>query len=195
MTQSQNQKGFGVIGIAVVGLVVVALAVTGFMVFRHNNKATVQSSTTPSTSDSITKTDTATTQPAQTAQQYLVIKEWGVSLTLDGTTESLYYYISPGTPDVAYLSLKTISDIAPKCAADKSSLAAIGRLTETEQDNATKNPSSINQPGTIHIGNYWYSFGTSKAQCIENSDQGNAVEKAQQPYDLKTVFDSLKAAS
>ena len=79
----------------------------------------------------------------QTDTQYLRIKEWGVRLSLTSDTASLYYYIKPSLPNVAYFSLKTISDIAPDCAADKISLGAIARLTEAEQQAATANPSAL----------------------------------------------------
>ena len=136
-----NQKGFGLVEILVVFLVIAAISAIGFVFYNsnHSSKAETDKSATTDVTPQSTKTDT--TQTAQGAQQYLVIKEWGVQLTLDSNTSSLYYYIKPELPDVAYLSpLKTVSDIAPNCAADKVSLMAIGRLTQDEQNAARQEP-------------------------------------------------------
>ena len=126
----------------------------------------------------------------QTDTQYLRIKEWGVRLSLTSDTASLYYYIKPSLPNVAYFSLKTISDIAPDCAADKISLGAIARLTEAEQQAATANPSALNQPGSIHIGNYWYNAQNSHAACA-NSTEDAAIQKALPGYHIGEIYKSL----
>ena len=122
---------------------------------------------------------------------YLDIKEWGVRLALTSSTASLYYYIGSQTQDVAYLSLKTVSAVAPDCAADKTSLAAIGRLTESEQQ-AIVSGTTPGIAGTIHIGSYWYNFSNSSdASCMTDAATQQAVAKAQPPYDLRSVFKTL----
>src|SRR6266699_968134 len=138
-----KQSGFSAIEVLFVVLVVVALAVIGFVVYQRHKSISTKSTAT-------TNAAQTTTRPAQTATQYLTIKEWGVRLKLNSDTASLYYYIKPNLPDVAYLSLKTISDIAPKCAADKISLGAIVRLTPAEQQSAPDAKYLIK--GTIQIG-------------------------------------------
>ncbi len=112
-------------------------------------------------------TITQTDQKADSQQ--LEISEWGVHVTLDSSTASLYYVLAPNTSDVAFFGLKRIDAIAPDCAADKVSLAAIGRLTEAQQKDATANPSATNTPGTIHIGNYWYGVEPSHAACGDSA--------------------------
>jgi hypothetical protein len=123
--------------------------------------------------------------------QYLTIKEWGVHLTLDSTTASLYYYIKPDLPNVAYLSLKTISDVAPKCAANNGPLGAISRLTPTEHQSAL-NGSIHSIPGTIQIGNYWYGYEGSHAACTDGTAAMNAaVSKAAPNYNPGVLLNTL----
>src|SRR6266567_3349983 len=96
----RNQSGFSVIEVLLVVLVVAALAATGFVVYQHQKNSNKRAAATNSYQTS------STTQPAQTATQYLTTKEWRVRLTLDSTTASLYYHIKPNLPNVAYFSLK-----------------------------------------------------------------------------------------
>ncbi len=127
---------------------------------------------------------------AQTTTQYLDIKEWGVHLTLNSTTASLYYYIKPDLPNVAYVSLKSISDVAPNCAADKVSLGAIVRQTPAEQQSAPDAKYSIK--GTIHIGNYWYGYDNSHAACTDGTTAMNAaVSKVAPNYNPGVLLDTL----
>ncbi len=155
MRQRANQSGFSTMVVLLAVLVVAALAVTGLVVYQHHKPNSAKNSAATSQTQTPTQSqNTTTTQSAQaTTTQYLDIKEWGVRLALDSNTASLYYYISPDLPNVAYLSLKSISDVAPTCAADKGSLGAISRLTPTEHQDALDGKiHSI--PGTIQIGSY-----------------------------------------
>ncbi len=168
-----RQAGFSVIEGALVVLVVVVIGAGGFVVYHYHSKKSNTTNSVTSTSTTNSKTPlqntTTTQQPAQTTGATLDIKEWGVHLTLDSTTASLYYYIDPSQPNVAYFSLKDIDAIAPDCAANKISLGAIGRQTEAQYQAATAKPSALNQPGTIHIGNYWYLIQTSQAGCTTSA--------------------------
>jgi len=132
--QSTGQSGFSVIELVLIVLVFAALAGTGLAVYRHNMSTSTKSALntgqpqTTSQAKGTTNTHptqtTSTTQPAQTATQYLTIKEWGVRMKLTSDTASLYYVLGTSDQfgDYAYLSLKTISDIAPDCAVDKTAL-------------------------------------------------------------------------
>ncbi len=185
-----KQSGFSAIEVLFVVLVVVALAVIGFVVYQRHKSISTKSTATSNTTQT-------TTRPAQTATQYLTIKEWGVRLKLNSDTASLYYYIKPNLPDVTYLSLKTVSDVAPNCAADKGSLAAIGRLTEADQQALVSN-SAPGIPGTVHIGSYWYSFDHSHADCTDGTAAMQAaVSKAAPNLNanlLQNTFKTLEEA-
>jgi preprotein translocase subunit SecG len=147
------------------------------------------SATTLQSIDSAFATAARSVVPAQ----YLTIKEWGVRLTLDSTTASMYYFIKPDLPNVAYLSLKAVSYIAPDCAANETSLGAIVRETPTEQQSAPDTKYSVK--GTTQIGNYWYGFSTPQAACI-NATQDVAVQKAVPGYSREEIgkaFSTLAA--
>ncbi len=103
-----NQSGFSVIEVLLIILVVAVLSAVGFVVYQRQKNGTKSTAATNSSTG-------VTAQSAQATTQYLTIKEWRVRLKLSSNTASLYYYIKPELPNVAYLSLKTISDIAPNC--------------------------------------------------------------------------------
>lgn len=191
MRRKEHQSGFGTTVILLVVLVVSALAVTGLVVYQHhkqNSTATNQTQTTTQAQS------TTSAQPAQTATQSLDIKEWGVHMTLNNVTASMYYYTNPNLPDVAYLSLKMISAIAPNCAADKYSLGSISRITPAQHQAALSDPTK-GDPGTVQIGNYWYSFSSPQGGCI-SSGQDAAVQHALPGYNIGEIskaFDTLTA--
>lgn len=194
MRQRANQSGFSTSVILLAVLVVAALAVTGLVVYQHHKPSSTKSTAATSSSQPATTQpkNSTTTQPAATTTQTLDIKEWGVHLTLDSTTASLYYYIKPSLPNVAYLSLKTVSNVAPDCAADQTSLAAIGRLTEADQQAIVSN-STPGIPGIVHVGSYWYSYAKPNASCMPDAATQQAVAKAQPSYDLQSVVKTLAA--
>jgi preprotein translocase subunit SecG len=192
MRRRDHQSGFSTSVILLAVLVVAALAVTGLVVYQHHKPSSTKSSAATGTNQTTTQPkSTTTTQPATTTTQYLTITEWGVRMTLNSNTSSLYYYISPQNPNVAYLSLKTISDNAPLCAADKTSLAAIYRLTSTEHQNDLNNPTTANVAGTLQVGNYWYGYSTSHTNCYSSTAEMQAVAKVQGAYNLEDNFKTL----
>jgi len=176
-------------------LVVAVLAATGLVVYQHHKSSSAKNSAATSPTQTTTQPQsTATAQTAQATAHYLDIKEWGVHMTLDSTTASMYYYIKPNLPNVAYLSLKTVSGIAPNCAADKTSLGAIVRQTPAEQQSAPDATYSIK--GTIQIGNYWYGYSTPQAGCISNASESAAVLQKLPSYNLGKInntFNTLAA--
>src|SRR5947207_9710759 len=106
MKRRGHQSGFGTVVILLVVLVVAVLAVTGLVIYqRHKPNNGKDSAATNSSQLTGQQQSTTTTQPAQATAHSLDIKEWGVHMTLDSTTASLYYYIDPQNPDVAFLSL------------------------------------------------------------------------------------------
>jgi hypothetical protein len=188
MTSTANkQAGFSIIEAAIVVVIVGAIAAAGTFVYQHNQTKITDAA--PNTNQ-----QTTTTTPPASTVGYLNIKEWGVRLALNSNTASLYYYINPNIPNVAYLSLKTISDVAPGCAANSGgALAAIGRLTEAEQQAIVSN-STPGIAGTIHIGSYWYNYANSHADCIGgDAAKEQAIAKAQSPYNLQSTFKTLAA--
>jgi len=101
----------------------------------------------------------------------------------------MYYYIKPNLPNVAYLSLRTVSGIAPNCAADKTSLGAIVRQTPAEQQSAPDAKYSIK--GIIQIGDYWYGFSSPQAACISKASESAAVLQKLPSYNLGKISDAF----
>src|SRR5437868_5585973 len=97
----RDQSGFSVIEVLLVVLVIAVMAVTGFVVYQRSKSNAKDHASINSSQSTGTTQNTTTTKPTQMATQYLTVKEWGVRLTLDSTTASLYYYINPQNPDVA----------------------------------------------------------------------------------------------
>jgi len=194
MRQRENHSWFSAVKVSLIVLVVAVLAVTGVVLYQHHKPNSAKSSAATNQTQATTQPQsTASVQPAQATAHYLDIKEWGVHMTLDSTTASMYYYIKPDLPGVAYLSLKSISNIAPNCAADKFSLGAIVRQTPAEQQSAPDAKYSIK--GTTHIGSYWYGFSIPQAGCF-NSTKEAAVQKALPGFNIGKIsqaFNTLAA--
>ena len=189
-----KQRGFSIIEALIAVVVAGAIGTAGVFVYQHN-QTKVTEAEAARTSQSSNSQQAATTPPTPTVG-YLDIKEWGVRLSLNSTTASLYYYINPQLPDIAYLSLKNISAVAPTCAADKNPLGAISRLTSAEHQSALDG--SIHSiPGTIHIGTYWYGYESAQADCTDGTHATQAAESKAAPNfnsgTLQNTFTSLAA--
>src|SRR6266567_3555842 len=190
MRRREHQSGFGTVKIVLIVFVIAALAVTGLVISqRHKPNSANNSAATSQTQGTTQPQSTTTAQPAQATAHYLDIKEWGVHMTLDSTTASMYYYIKPDLPNIAYLSLRTVSGIAPNCAADKTSLGAIVRQTPAEQQSAPDAKYSIK--GIIQIGDYWYGFSSPQAACISKASESAAVLQKLPSYNLGKISDAF----
>jgi hypothetical protein len=194
----KNNNGFSTPFLFIIAaLIVIGIGTVGVMVY-HSDRSMIHPGDHAIIASQTTSHDTRQTvsQKQATATTYLNITQWGVRLTLNSTTSSLYYYINPQQPNVAYLSLSSIDAVAPNCAADKTSLGAIVRLTPAEQKTAPNANFSI--PGTIEIGDYWYGYGKSPSACTDGTAAMNeAVSNAAPPYytgsTLQDTFNSLAA--
>lgn len=196
MRRRDHQSGFSTSVILLAVLVVAALALTGVVVYQHHKSNTAKSNAATNSSQTTGQQSSTTgTQPQPTT--YLTITEWGVRMALNSTTASLYYYINPQVPDVAFLSLKAISDVAPSCAADKGALATIGRQTSAERQDALNKGL---QAGTVQIGNYWYAYDHSHADCADTPSDTTAslatkhaaMKNALPNFDASTLGDTFK---
>lgn len=77
------------------------------------------------------------------------------------------------------------------CAADKTSLGAIVRLTPAEQQTAPDAKYSIK--GTIQIGNYWYGYENSHAACTDGTAAMEAaISKAAPNFNMGTLQDTFR---
>jgi hypothetical protein len=189
-----NQSGLSSIEVIVAALVILGIGVTATVLIHRTHMKTLANTTTGAQRTTNT-VDKDTGQPENTVSQTMDIKEWGVHLTLNSDTSSLYYYINPQLPNVAYLSLKTIAAVAPNCAANKTSLGAVVRLTPAEQQEAPD--ATYSTPGTIEIGNYWYGYSGSPAACSDGTTtMNNAISQAAPNFTggtLQDVFNTISS--
>jgi len=165
-----NQKGFAAVEAVLIVIVIALVGGSGYFVWRAqknvNTAYNAASKVAQSTPEKVTKKASTTAQ----TQKYLVIEEWGVRMKLSTQLADAYYVINSDTPTSAYLSTRSLVAAAPDCAADKVSVAAIYRLTDSEQQQATSNPDSGNIPGNVHIGDYWYGIVSAQAGCFDDSN-------------------------
>lgn len=180
--REDSQAGFSVVEAVITVVIIGIIGVTGWFVFQHNR---TKLSGASSNGEPTKQTTTQTTQTGAT----LDITEWGVHMTLGSTTASMYYLIKPDDPNVAYVSLHTVSGIAPDCAADKVSLGAIVRETPAQKQSAPDATFSVK--GTIQIGSYWYGYTTPQAVCIATDAQSAAVLHALPKYNLQELINTF----
>ena len=86
-----NQKGFSAVIVLLGLLLVVAVGFTGYFVWNtQNSKKDTAAEVAPATA---TKPETKqeTPAPAKEEQKYLVIKEWGVKMRLNGKISAATY--------------------------------------------------------------------------------------------------------
>ena len=89
---SNRHAGFGAVGIVLIVAVVLGIAGAGFVVVKHSKNSSGSSTAATTPTPTPTSSKSPTPQPAdqpvtpQVTQNTLVIKEWGVQMTLDSTT-------------------------------------------------------------------------------------------------------------
>jgi hypothetical protein len=196
MKYSTSHHGFVLIEGILILIVLSIVGFTGWFIIHSRQEANVSyTAAQKSASDTIiTKSKSKPATKVASGQKYLSVKEFGVRLQLTENTQSLYYFINPENPDYAYLSLKTVSDIAPNCAADKFSMGVISRQTPAQRQEAIDNPSDTNSVGTIRIGDYYYGYEGSHADCTDGTDAMRAaVTQAQKGANLPDTFKTVQA--
>ena len=100
-------------------LIALTIAVAGGVwIFRAQHNQSNQQTTRPTTQQN------PPVEPQKTAQQYLVISQWGIKLPLSDDIADAYYVVSTssqdaqGKPNTMWLGLKSLDDV-DSCAADQ----------------------------------------------------------------------------
>lgn len=181
-----SQKGFTHLEVALIVVVLLIIGAVGVYVFKKskNKDQPAQSAT----STEVTKTET-TPQTETSTQKYLEIPELGIKMPLDDTIADAYYYIKPGYPNYAYLSVRSLEKTG-MCAADKFSLGVLakGGLSEEYNPGFTYQDAVSTQSGKV-IGDYAYVFTQPQATCADGTPT------AEQNAQLGAINQAFKSAS
>jgi len=166
-----TQSGFAITQTLVIVAVVVIIGIIGGLVYKHNNTNTVNSATSSKTQTEQQQAASNNSQTAQQAQQYLVIKEWGVQLPLSDSIKDAYYVPSTGSRgfdgivNEMYIGVKSLD--ASGCAADGnggnhdgklSAPAMIFRAKPTEVDPVTNKTYPQEYPDGVTLDGYFYAY-------------------------------------
>jgi type II secretory pathway pseudopilin PulG len=165
-----QQSGFTPVVILLVLILVAVVGFAGYYVYntqqnkKDDTKAAVANQTT--TPAAQTTTDT---------QKYLVIKEWGVKIPVAAPIDDAYYVVKG---DNVYFSTTAITNKYSDCAADKTTLYALGRYSDPNQE-AFNGTMAQAYPNSIKIGNYWYYGVHPQSPCYYPANfTGSSTEQA-----------------
>ena len=200
MPQKTNQTGFAAVEAVLIVVILAILGGTGWFVW-HSKQATDASLTnTANSQPGIAKkpaapTSTKPVSSTATAQKYLVIKEWGVRMKLTDNLKDAYYVIKPDTSSSAFLSLQSLTAVAPECAPDKISVGVLFRQTTAEHDTTVSEQTA--PYGDVRIGNYYYGYVGAQAGCFDSSNTAaeNLFNSLQPRSGFATAEKSLEAVT
>ena len=166
---SKSQSGLGAITVLIVIVAVAVVAATGWFVYENGHKSS-NNETASTTAQPVTqqKSLTDNAQQAQTTQQNLSIKEWGIQLPLSDSIKDAYYVVgtsfskdSDGLPSGVFLGLSSLTD--PTCnptnnnVGKTGAVGAILRFQPTDTDAVTGKLLTQKYPGTL-IGDWYYGY-------------------------------------
>lgn len=186
---TSNSQGFAA---AEAILIIVILAVIGFVGWYvwHSKQTTHISSNAATTVDNSTK-GTSPTGPTSkhststdTAQTYLVVKEWGVEMQQQQAlgTASYTYVDTTASPDSIKLDSDLEAQIPQACGGAHAGEFEIVRASQPDQDS---DPSFTRQ-----VGSYYYRFVYPQIGC--DADTAGVISRLNTGY--KAMFDSLQRA-
>lgn len=169
-----NQKGFGIWELLLLLLLLLILLALGWWVWnqKNDNKPADNSSSSSQQQAEPKKEEQkpAAEKPKETPKKYLEIKELSVKIELNAAIDDAYYIMKDG---YAYLSLTSLKNADPECAADKTGVAAIGAYTKTDINDMSGKTyeEQVKAGGSgVIIGNKAYVLDRSQAYCSEKVD-------------------------
>lgn len=184
-----NQKGFGLVGILVAGVVLAAVVAGGLVVYNHNKDKNTKNSVAPSSQTSPKDSESDSSQVAQTAQQSLAVKEWGIQIPLTDTIKDAYYVVSNSSKDVngesntVWLGLASLNEKGCNATlanqGQSTQLGSIVRVSPTGTDPVSGETYKDKYPNGTTIGNYYYGYKswTNDKTCT-SSDNLKSIDNA-----------------
>lgn len=193
MTKKLNQKGFGFTELLIIVVVLAVVVTAGVIVYKHGKHYSSKDGATTTAQTSPKSTESRNLQTAQHAQQYLVIKEWGVQIPLADTIKDAYYIVdsrseknSDGKPSGVFLGLRSLTD--KSCEPNYNNEGGIGaigailRVPPDYNDPISGRPYTEKYPSGKVIGDYYYAYQSwsSRSSCkdkevVDSSDMSFAA--------------------
>ncbi len=171
-----NKSGFGIVLIVVAVVVIVSITASSVLIYRHShNKKLASTTSTTSASTSSPTQSSSTSQP--TAQQYLVIKEWGVQIPLSDSIKDAYYVVATNSSETMWLGVKSLDSTCPAIRANDTSagganaaISALIRVSPTDVEPVQGKPYPQLYPGAT-VGNYYYAYinQASNSKCASTA--------------------------
>lgn len=120
---------------------------------------------------------------------YFVIKEFGVRFKPDSSQSDLVYVYKAASKSI-YFSTSGLTKLDPMCAADKTSIGAMGQYGLTDE---YRPGVKISATAAKKVGNYYYLFESPQSYC-SNDDAVNTKQTAVTAMLKKNINDTLEAA-
>ncbi len=177
-----NQSGFSHVVIILVVLVVGLIGAVGWLVYDKQNSKESTATDEAQTTTTYQKEDPNSPEYVN-EQKYLEITEWGVKIPLNTDLADAYYaYKQDG--NTVYLSKEAYKGTG--CAADATTLGAIGRFAVADKNSEENAPLVA---GSLERKGYYYYYAHPQASCSDD----NAINQQASGYmsQFKAAVDKI----
>lgn len=189
-------RGFGAVGIVTVIVSLLALCVIGYVVvdkrFERNSADAAANTAPPTTSPKSNNTNPTAAKSTESGTT-LVVKEWGLQLTLPAAVKDAYYVPSissqggDGVPNMIFVGLKSLD--SGKCKATGSVAAAtpvstLLRVAPGERDPVKGELYTDLYRQSVQVGDFYYIYsgwhraGGDNRNACGNEARRNEVDRA-----------------
>ncbi len=155
----KNQSGFSAVVTTLI-VVVMLIGAVGWLVYDR------QKTETPAKSNDTVignyQKEDSNSPYYDDGPKLLELKEWGVKIPVAGDIADAYYVYKQAN-DTVYLSKESYKGTG--CAADATTLGAIGRFAIAAKDNEENAPLAA---GAIELNGYYYYYAHPQAACSDD---------------------------
>ena len=210
-TAVKEETGFTAVEMLLSLIIVVMITFVGYYIYNTQKTANATykavSNAAQASVPKSTKKAVASGKDNPTTPFYLVIKEWGVRVTLPSAITDAKYAFSPGSisnEDSFFAGLGTVSltKLSANCSPETTGVGGVARQNTTSHDANVKsqaqNGSDITNPVySLRVGNYYYQYVHAQAACYETSNTAAASYFASVKPDqlLKQAVGTIEASN
>jgi hypothetical protein len=208
-TAVKEETGFTAVEMLLSLIIVVMITFVGYYIYntQKNANATYKdaSSAAQANVPKSTKKAVVGGKDKPATPFYLVIKEWGVRMTLpDKISDANYSFTRENNtnPDFAGLGVQALTTLSAQCSPEKTTVGAIARQTAAQHDanvtdQAKNGPSIDNEVLKIKVGLYYYGYVHAQAACYDasNTAADSYYTTTKPDVLLKTAVDTLESAN